>query len=152
MKVKDSFLSLDQFKLNNRVHIRFWEDKWLENFSLQHRFPSLYAIVRKKNIYVASVFSIVPLNISFRRGLVGNNLSLWYSLVGMVAHVRLIGTMDSFIWGLHQNCIFSFKSMYSALIVDGMFYHSIFFLDVSGKRLSLFLQLGSFMYNKMQNG
>jgi hypothetical protein len=28
MKVKDSFLSLGRFKLNNGVHIQFWEDKW----------------------------------------------------------------------------------------------------------------------------
>jgi hypothetical protein len=67
---------------------------------------------------VVLVFSTVSFNISFRKGLVGNNLSLWYGLVGMVAHIRLNGTSDSFIWGLHQNDIFSVKLMYNALIAD----------------------------------
>jgi hypothetical protein len=49
---------------------------------------------------------------------VGNNLGLWYNLVGMVAHIRLNGATDSFIWGFHQNGIFSVKSMYNALIAD----------------------------------
>jgi hypothetical protein len=35
MKVKNSFLSLGHFKLNNGMSIRFWEDMWLGNFTLQ---------------------------------------------------------------------------------------------------------------------
>jgi hypothetical protein len=34
MKVNDSFLSLGRFKLNNGVHIRFLEDKWLGDIAL----------------------------------------------------------------------------------------------------------------------
>jgi hypothetical protein len=49
---------------------------------------------------------------------VGNNLSLWFGLVGMVAHIRLNGEADSFIWGLYQNGIFSIKSMYNVQIAD----------------------------------
>jgi hypothetical protein len=71
-----------------------------------------------KNVSVASVFSSIPLNISFHRGLVGNNLRLWHSLVAMVVHIRLNDATDSFIWGRHQNRKFSFNSMYRALIVD----------------------------------
>jgi hypothetical protein len=103
MKVKYSFLSLGCFKLNNGVHIRFWEDKWLGDFTLQHHFPSLYAIVRRKNVSVAFTFSSITLNISFRRGLTGNNLQLWHSVVAMVVHIRLNGVAGSFIWGVHQN-------------------------------------------------
>jgi hypothetical protein len=35
-----------------------------------------------------------------------------------VAHIRLNGATDSFIWGLHQNRIFSVKSIYNALMAD----------------------------------
>jgi len=34
MKVKDKFLNLGSFQLNNGENIRFWEDKWLGNFTL----------------------------------------------------------------------------------------------------------------------
>jgi hypothetical protein len=51
------------------------------NYSLKELYPTLFAIIRKKHISVALVFSTVPLNISFHRGLVGNNLTLWHNLV-----------------------------------------------------------------------
>jgi hypothetical protein len=69
-------------------------------------------------VSVASVFSTIPLNISFRRGLVGNNHTLWYMLFASVAHVRLNDDQDKFRWGLLHNGIFSVSSMYKALIAD----------------------------------
>jgi hypothetical protein len=65
MKVKESFLSLGHFTLNNGDNIRFWEDKWLGTTTLQYQFPELYSIVHRKNVLVASVFRTVVLNISF---------------------------------------------------------------------------------------
>jgi hypothetical protein len=35
MRVKEPFLSLGHFKLNNEENIRFWEDKWMRNVTLQ---------------------------------------------------------------------------------------------------------------------
>ena len=119
MKVKDKFLNLGSFQLNNGENIRFWEDKWLGNFTLSQQYPSLYNIARKKHISIATVFNSIPLNISFRRGLVGNNLVLWYNLVARIAQVRLNDREDVFKWGLHQSGIFSVHSMYSALICNG---------------------------------
>jgi hypothetical protein len=75
-------------------------------------------ITRQKNILVTSVFSMTPLNISFRRGLAGNNLTLWYRLVARVAHIRLNGVQDKLVWGLLQSGVFSVGSMYKALILD----------------------------------
>jgi hypothetical protein len=72
----------------------------------------------KENVSVASVFRTIPLNISFRRGLVGNNLALWNRLVGRVADVRLTEVPDRFMGGFHQNGVFFVKSMYTALITD----------------------------------
>jgi hypothetical protein len=101
MKVKESFLSLGHLRLNNGENIRFWEDKWLRNFTLQQQYPSLYAITWRKNVLATLVFSTIPLNISFQRGLVGNNRTLWYRLVVKVALVRLNDDQDRFSWGLH---------------------------------------------------
>ena len=41
----------------------------------------LYRIARKKHQTVASVLSSYPLNISFRRALVGGKARRWYDLV-----------------------------------------------------------------------
>jgi hypothetical protein len=87
----------------------------LGNFSLKELYPTIFAMTRKKHI---SVTSVLPLNISFRRGLVGNNLICWHDLVARVANTRLIILEYKFIWGLHQNGIFSVNSMYLALISD----------------------------------
>jgi hypothetical protein len=97
MNVKESFLSLGHFQLNNDRNIHFLEDRWLGNFTLQHQYPPLYAITRRRNVLVASIFSTILLNIAFRRGLVGNNLTLWFGLVARVAHIRLNDVPDKFI-------------------------------------------------------
>lgn len=57
--------------MNNREQIRFWEDKWLGNLPFKDKYPSLYTIVQRKCSSIASVMSSVPLNVSFRRALVG---------------------------------------------------------------------------------
>jgi hypothetical protein len=89
----------------------------MENVTLQQQLPSLYSIARRKNVSIASVFRTIPLNISFRRGLVGHNLSQWHRLVGRVAHVRLSDVLDKFVWALLQNGVFTVNSMYNALIM-----------------------------------
>jgi hypothetical protein len=81
VKVKDEFLNLGHFHLNNGCNIRFWEDKLMGNYSLKELYPTLFTITRKKHISIASVLSTVPLNIFFHRGLDGNNLTLWHNLV-----------------------------------------------------------------------
>jgi hypothetical protein len=45
--------------------------------------------------------------------------------VAQVASTRLCNTEDKFIWGLHQNEIFSIKSMYLALISNNRMWHDL---------------------------
>ena len=87
--VKDQFLNLGRFKLVSGNQIRFWEDKWLRNQKLKNQFPNLFNIVRKKHATVAEVLSSNPLNISFRRVLVGDKLTEWYNLVASLLHINL---------------------------------------------------------------
>jgi hypothetical protein len=65
INVKEYFLSLGHFQLNNGGNIHFWEDRWLENFTLRQQYPSLYDITRRRNVSVASIFSTIPLSITF---------------------------------------------------------------------------------------
>jgi hypothetical protein len=76
--------------------------------------------VWKKSDTVTTVLSGVPLNVSFRRYLQGNNLVLWHDLVRRIMHIRLNNNEDVFRWNLHQHGQFSVHSFYLALINNGM--------------------------------
>jgi hypothetical protein len=103
MKPKEKFLKLKTFVAKNGKNVKFWEDRWLGNFTLQNRFPYLYCIVRRKNDSVASVMSSVQLDVSFRKGLEGRNLVAWHNLVALLTNVTLDEARDIFTWDLHQN-------------------------------------------------
>jgi hypothetical protein len=60
MKVKESFLNLGRVHLCNGKNVKFWEDRWMGNFSLKELYPTLFAITRKKHISVASVLAQYP--------------------------------------------------------------------------------------------
>ena len=88
------------------------------NFSLKDQFPQLYNLVRRKNTMVASVFSTVPLNVSFHRGLVEQYRVQWMNLVAQIAHVRLNNKKDTFRWNLTSSGIFSVQSMSTSLLAN----------------------------------
>ncbi|WVZ96321.1 hypothetical protein U9M48_041976 [Paspalum notatum var. saurae] len=120
LNVKDLFLSLGRFKLVIGNQLRCWEDKWLGNHAFKHVYPNLFNIVRKKHATVADVFRSSPLNISFRRALVGNKLQEWHNLVANLMFVNLEEGNDTFVWGLNKSDSFSVKSMYNSLINNGI--------------------------------
>ncbi|WVZ53210.1 hypothetical protein U9M48_004183, partial [Paspalum notatum var. saurae] len=98
MKVKPIFLNGGVYKVNSGSQVRFWEDNWLKNISLSEQYPVLYNIVHRKHDTVATVMSTSPLNISFRRALVGNKLQAWHDLVGKITNIILNDQPDQFRW------------------------------------------------------
>ncbi|WVZ54468.1 hypothetical protein U9M48_005255, partial [Paspalum notatum var. saurae] len=113
MKVKDQFMDLSAFQLHNSLQTKFWEDKWLGNYTLKKQYLSLFTIVRKKQSSVAHVLSTNPLNISFRRVLVGDKLIKWNELVARIAHVQLVGHHDKAVWSITEHGQFTVKSLYN---------------------------------------
>jgi hypothetical protein len=73
MNVKDDFLSMGSFTLQNGKVVIFWEDIWLGSTALKVQYPNLYNIVRR-NAMVAEIFNSRLFNVSFRRNLVTKNL------------------------------------------------------------------------------
>lgn len=114
MKVKGEFLSLGKFDLGDGSQVRFREDSWIRPHPLKLLFPALYNIVRRKSATVRLVLSGIPLNVTFRRSLMVVNLQAWHELVAMLVNVQLTNQKDRFVWGLHQNGLFSVKSIYRA--------------------------------------
>jgi hypothetical protein len=91
MNIKDTFMGFGSFKVKDGSQTRFWVDTWLGNKPLKNKFPALFNIVRKKQDSVAQVLSSSPLNISFRRNLVGANLRDWHRIVASLHDMNLQG-------------------------------------------------------------
>jgi hypothetical protein len=72
MRVKEKFMAKGSFKLGDGSGVRFWEDIWLGDTPLANQYPSLFNIVQHKNVTVAQVLAHSPLNIRFRRFLIGH--------------------------------------------------------------------------------
>jgi hypothetical protein len=115
MEVKKIVLERGRFKVQDDTQTIFWEDLWFEKEPLKEKYSTRYNIVKKKNVSVAQVLSIAPLNISFKRALVGDNWDKWLSLVGSICMVHLNDHKDSF--SCTANKIFSLKNMYNDLVL-----------------------------------
>jgi len=51
---------------------------------------------------------------------VGNRLTDWHKIVTSVAFINLNEGLDPFVWSLHEDGIFTVKSMYSYLVNNGV--------------------------------
>jgi hypothetical protein len=110
------FLQFGTFIIKNGSQIRFWEDIWLGTSSPRDQYSCLYHIARHKQVTVADVFSTSPLNLSWRRDLIGPKLVVWNELLPRLGSVVLSDEQDGFRWNLAPNRQFSMKSHYLALI------------------------------------
>jgi hypothetical protein len=115
MEVKNLILERGRFMVSDGSQTRFWEDLWIGKEPLMVKYPTLYNLVRKKNMTVAQVLSTTPLNVSFRRALEGVNWDNWICIVRSVIAVTLSEHMDSFKWT--ANKIFSVKNLYNDLVL-----------------------------------
>jgi hypothetical protein len=100
MHIKDEVLSKGCFNINDGTGTRFSEDTWLGDKPLKDTYPSLYHIARDRKVTISKVMSSIPLNVSFRRSLMDNNLSQWLQLVARVSNVVLVDGKDYFKWPL----------------------------------------------------
>jgi hypothetical protein len=116
MNVKDAFLSMGNFNLQDGKQIRFWEDIWLGATTLKGQYPNLYNIVWRKSAMAADIFSSRPLHISFQRNLVVENLQSCHNLVMRLTNICLTDRPDNFKWLLNSNGRFSDNSMYQAFL------------------------------------
>jgi hypothetical protein len=78
MNVMEEFLSMGNFILHDGRQIRFWEGRWLSVNTLKDQYP-LYTILLEKSATVPDIFISRPLNVSFRRSLVAENLQSWHN-------------------------------------------------------------------------
>lgn len=95
MRVKETFFHRVKFIVRDGTTTRFWEDTWLGNTPLALQYPSLYHTAQCKEDYIATVLQTVPLNIQFRRSLVGERWNSWLHLVRRLMDVQLSDQGDT---------------------------------------------------------
>ena len=87
-------------------------DTWVGNHPFKDFYPVLYNTTNHPHDTVANIMRSTPLNISFRRALVGDKLDEWEDLVAKITHINLTDERDLFIWILHNSGHFTACSMY----------------------------------------
>jgi hypothetical protein len=112
MHIKDEVLAKGSFIIKDGTSTRFWDDTWIGDKPRKDTYPTLYHIARDRHVTVSKVLSSRPLNISFRRSLVYNNLRQWIHLVARVSNVVLVDDKDCFKWLLTKNGFFTVRSTY----------------------------------------
>jgi hypothetical protein len=116
MNVKGDFFKMGMFNVHDGRQTRFCDDSWLGTTSLKQQYLNLYNILRRRNAMVAKIFISRPLNISFCRSFVAENLLAWHELVGRLMDIQLTDGSNSFKWSLNHNGQLSISSMYQAFL------------------------------------
>jgi uncharacterized protein (DUF2225 family) len=75
VKIKEEVIANGSFRTKDGTLTRFWEGTWVSNRSFKNLYPNIYNICHHPHDTVANVMSSTPLNISFRRALVGEKLN-----------------------------------------------------------------------------
>uniref|UniRef100_A0A453RC95 Reverse transcriptase zinc-binding domain-containing protein n=1 Tax=Aegilops tauschii subsp. strangulata TaxID=200361 RepID=A0A453RC95_AEGTS len=95
MRTKATFFHRTIFIIGNGNSTRFWEDTWLGEMPLATKYRSIYNIVQRKETYVAIILQSNPLNIQFRRSLVGDRWEPWLHLARRLMDAHLSDEPDS---------------------------------------------------------
>jgi hypothetical protein len=96
MATKKFFFRYGTFSIKDGSQIRVWEDSWLGNSPLREQYPVLYSIVRHKSDTIALVMATSPLDVTFRRDLIGPRLVAWNTLLQRLDSIQLLIGPDEF--------------------------------------------------------
>lgn len=107
MKTKETFFHGVKFHVGNGNTIRFWEDTWLGETPLSMHYPVVYNIVRHKEAYVVTILHTTPLNIQFRRSLIGERWNSWLHLIRRLMDAQFSNQPDTIQWNLTTSGSFS---------------------------------------------
>jgi hypothetical protein len=96
MATKAKFFRFGQFIIKDGSQIRFWEDSWLGIAPLREQYPALYNIVCYKSDTIKKVMATSPLDVKFKRDLIGQRLVAWNALLQRLATIQLSPETDEF--------------------------------------------------------
>ncbi|GJX89733.1 RNA-directed DNA polymerase, eukaryota [Tanacetum coccineum] len=107
-----NLLDLIRKKVGNRLNTLFWEDLWLDDLALNHKFPRLYAFDNYKQITVVEKINHASMVDTFRRPPKGGaeEEQLGFLLSRMDGLI-LTNIPDRWVWSLEATSEFSVKSV-----------------------------------------
>ena len=115
------------FKVGNGKKVRFWEDKWLGNNTLQELHPSLFrlSVLKSKPISdfldgpTTQVQGSTSWNFHFPRNLLDREITKLQGLLHSLEKIRLCSTVeDRRVWLANSSGIFSCKTAFASLRGD----------------------------------
>jgi hypothetical protein len=86
-----------RWNLGNEAKVRFWEDVWVDTFSLAIQFWDIYCIVNEQNKTVAELCDGVNLRCTFRRCVNRRLFQLWDEVISIASTIVLSGEEDALV-------------------------------------------------------
>jgi hypothetical protein len=100
--------------------VRFWEDVWVGNSSLDIQFWDIYSIVNEQNKTLAELWDGVNLKCTFRRCVDSRVFQLWKEVVSIASTIVLTGEEDALVWQYQSSGLYSFQSLYKIINFRGV--------------------------------
>lgn len=86
---------------------------------LKTQYPIIYNISHRKQMKIVEVLCTTPVNVTFRRAIVGNKPTEWHNLVARVANLNLQHASNVFVWFCIRMVFFVY-SMYRFVVNNGI--------------------------------
>lgn len=107
------------FRIGSGTKIRFWEDHWVGDGSLQRDFPSLYRLSLFKNRPISEFYGDQGWSFHFMRNLRDRVVPQKVELINRLASIRLCSNIeDRRVWAEDTSGSFSCKSAFVCLSYD----------------------------------
>jgi hypothetical protein len=132
-----------KWRVGNGRKVRFWEDIWFGNSSLETQFWPLYVINDQQGKTISQVWDGHILRLTFRRSVSENLMNMWYNMLSIVEDLNLQEDDDQIIWSFSSNGKFSVQSLYAVINHRGvvpLYVSSVWKLKIP-PRVQIFLWL-----------
>jgi hypothetical protein len=117
----EKFRNSVRFEVGNGSHISFWHDWWCGDRSLKQCFPTLFSIVRNKDVMVVDNLAVhngvIQWNVLFTRQIQDWEMDMVLSFFDQLYSISARhGEDDRLVWSPSKKCLFEVRSFYEELI------------------------------------
>ena len=115
-KIKNFFKLGAKFLLGTGTTIRFWEDWWIGESPLSARYPRLFEILARPDMFVSQAHNGQRWRLSFRHTFGDADLVQWHQLIAELDSVAPSDDQDSVSWAPELSGQLSVASLYRKIL------------------------------------